>query len=152
MLQLFSSSFPVFFNLLFRSCQQPLVDSVSPFGAVTSHIFPVCNFQGYEVHLHHDSNIPKSEQWTTYCTTKCTTQCTDAMYKRRRLARRTGGPSDSVHLPFERRGPTNAVFVSIRFLAVLWGLCVSVPLRWWPCPSKKLQGYGEGSENGSCLA
>ena len=61
----FSSSFPVFFNLLFFSCQQPLVDSASPFGAVTSHILPVRNFQGCQVAF---SNIPETEQWTTYCT------------------------------------------------------------------------------------
>ena len=61
----FFSSFTVFFNLLFFSCQQPLVDSASPFGAVTSHILPVRNFQGCQVAF---SNIPETEQWTTYCT------------------------------------------------------------------------------------
>ena len=61
----FSSYFPVFFNLFFLSCQQPFVDSALPFVVVTSHILPVRNFQGYQVAF---SNIPKTEQWTTYCT------------------------------------------------------------------------------------
>ena len=61
----FYSSFALFFDLIFFSCQQPLEDSASPFGAVSSHIFPVRNFQGCQVAF---SNIPETEQWTTYCT------------------------------------------------------------------------------------
>ena len=54
----FYSSFVLFFDLIFFTCQQPLEDSASQFGAVSSHIFPVHNFKGCKDAF---SNIPETK-------------------------------------------------------------------------------------------